>query len=701
MKDRQGTMQQAAETVNYLENNPASRIPQKVVVIYLLAGGLWIAFSDRLLLAMVSDYQQFVNLQTFKGWFYVGATGLLLYQLIRQNLKELSRYQGDLVANYEELESAYEELVAMEQELQDNFNTLQHQQHKLMETEERYRLVLEGSNDCIWDWDLRNQQLHFSRTKLLLGYEEDELEETYEAWASLVHPEDLDNTALTSQQHLDGKTPYFYSEYRMRNKWGEYRWIQSRGKAVWDSAGMPVRMAGSHVDVTEQKRLMREMYQMAYYDELTALPNRSLFYDHLKKIMATHHRRQQQFGLITMDLDDFRRINDTRGHPVGDRILVEVARRISEQMEDSEFVARSGGDEFYVLKSRMASTKELEVLAHRILKVFEAPFKVDDYEYFISASAGIALFPDHGTDRDTLLQHADVALSEAKTAGKNKYWFFDQTIRDRIANWMEKEKDLRYAIQRREFVLHYQPIMDVKGQMVGAEALIRWNHPEKGLLSPFFFMELAEETDLIHPIGDWVMESVCKTCKQWKEEGLPPLTVSINLSSMQFRRTDLPDWISQMIHQYGVDPCQLVVEITETAAMDNLSHTKELLNRIRALGVQVALDDFGTGYSSLNYLRSLPMDILKIDKSFIQEMGNNPKETFIVRQIIDMAHELQLTVTAEGVEERVQWEMLEKYGCDHLQGYYFHRPMAEDKLREMLMKSTPHAPAETEHHRFH
>jgi len=251
MKDRQGTMQQAAETVNYLENNPASRIPQKVVVIYLLAGGLWIAFSDRLLLAMVSDYQQFVNLQTFKGWFYVGATGLLLYQLIRQNLKELSRYQGDLVANYEELESAYEELVAMEQELQDNFNTLQHQQHKLMETEERYRLVLEGSNDCIWDWDLRNQKLYFSRTKLLLGYEEDELEETYEAWASLVHPEDLDNTALTSQQHLDGKTPYFYSEYRMRNKWGEYRWIQSRGKAVWDSAGMPVRMAGSHVDVTE------------------------------------------------------------------------------------------------------------------------------------------------------------------------------------------------------------------------------------------------------------------------------------------------------------------------------------------------------------------------------------------------------------------------------------------------------------------
>ncbi|MEN1761230.1 putative bifunctional diguanylate cyclase/phosphodiesterase [Anoxynatronum sibiricum] len=701
MKDRQKTLQQAAETVVRLENFPASRIPQKIVVIYLVAGALWIAFSDRLLLAMVSDYEQFVNLQTFKGWFYVGATGLLLYLLIRQNLNELTRYQEDLVANYEELESAYEELVAMEQELQDNFNTLQVQQRQLLETEERYRLVVEGSNDCIWEWDLRNQKLSFSRTKLLLGYDEDELPETYDAWASLVHPEDLDNTVIVRQQHLDGKTPYFYSEYRMRNKWGEYRWIQSRGKAVWDSKGKSVRMAGSHVDVTEQKRLMREMYQMAYYDELTALPNRTLFYDHLKKIMGTHHRHQEQFGLLTMDLDDFRRINDTRGHPVGDQILVEVACRINEQLQDNEFVARSGGDEFYVLKSRLQSTDDLKGLAERILKAFEAPFRVEEYEYFISASAGIAIFPDHGTDRDTLLQHADVALSEAKTAGKNKYWFFDQTIRDRIANWMEKEKDLRYAIQRREFVLHYQPIMDVKGNIVGAEALIRWNHPQQGLLSPFFFMELAEETDLIHPIGAWVMESVCQTCRQWKIDGLPPLTVSINLSSMQFRRTDLPDWISQMIHQYGVDPCQLVVEITETAAMDNLSHTKELLNRIRALGVRVALDDFGTGYSSLNYLRSLPMDILKIDKSFIQEMGNNPKETFIVRQIIDMAHQLQLTVTAEGVEERAQWEMLERYGCDHLQGYYFHRPMAEEKLREVLAKAVAHPLSEAEHQQIH
>ncbi|SMP62901.1 putative bifunctional diguanylate cyclase/phosphodiesterase [Anoxynatronum buryatiense] len=701
MKDRQQTMQQAAETVVRLENFPASRIPQKIVVIYLVAGTLWIAFSDRLLLAMVSNYEQFVNLQTFKGWFYVGATGLLLYQLIRQNLRELTRYQEDLVANYEELESAYEELVAMEQELQDNFNTLQDQQRRLLETEERYRLVVEGSNDCIWDWDLRNQLLSFSRTKLLLGYEEDELPETYDAWASLVHPEDLENTELISQQHLDGKTPYFYSEYRMRNKWGEYRWIQSRGKAVWDAEGKPVRIAGSHVDVTEQKRLMREMYQMAYYDELTELPNRTLFYDHLKKIMGTHHRHQEQFGLLTMDLDDFRRINDTRGHPVGDQILVEVARRINEQLQDNEFVARSGGDEFYVLKPRLLSKDDLKGLAERILKAFEAPFGVDGYEYFISASAGIAIFPDHGTDRDTLLQHADVALSEAKTAGKNKFWFFDQTIRDRITNWMEKEKDLRYAIQRREFVLHYQPIMDVKGNIVGVEALIRWNHPQQGLLSPFFFMELAEETDLIHPIGAWVMESVCQTCRQWKMDGLPPLTVSVNLSSMQFRRTDLPDWISQMIHQYGVDPCQLVVEITETAAMDNLSHTKELLNRIRALGVRVALDDFGTGYSSLNYLRSLPMDILKIDKSFIQEMGNNPKETFIVRQIIDMAHQLQLTVTAEGVEERAQWEMLERYGCDHLQGYYFHRPMAEEKLREVLAKTTVHPLSEAEHQQIH
>ena len=664
---------------------PVAQIPGKIVMRYLILGGVWILLSDLALSIVVQDLSMLNRLQTLKGWFYVGITSVLLYLLIQHYLKQLSDYQKDLLSNYEELESAYEEGIALEAELQDHLAQLQDKQQALSETEEKYRLVVEGSNECIWDWDIKNQRMNFKRTKILLGYDEDEMPDTYETWASLVHPEDIDNTANTEQQHLDGKTPFYYSEYRMRNKWGEYRWIQSRGKAVWDSEGNPLRIAGSHVDVTDQKRLMKEMYEMAYYDELTQLPNRSLFYDHLKKILASHQRRNQEFGILTLDLDDFRRINDTRGHPVGDKILMEVADRIKGQLHQNEFVARSGGDEFYVLKSKLENTEELQHFAERILGIFDAPFKMDEFEFFISASAGIAIYPEHGTDRDTLLQHVDVALSEAKTSGKNKFWVFDQTIRDRMTNWMEQEKDLRYAVHREEFVLFYQPVIDVKDDsIVGAEALIRWNHPQKGLLSPFFFMELAEETDLIHPIGEWVLETVCKTCRSWKDEGLPPLTISMNLSPIQFRRTDLAEWIGETMNKYKVDSCQLIVEITETVAMDNLSHTQDLLKRIRDLGVKVALDDFGTGYSSLNYLRYLPLDILKIDKSFIRELGTNPKETLIVKQIIDMAHELNLTVTAEGVEELEQLKVLQENQCDHLQGYYYYRPMPESDLKEIM-----------------
>jgi EAL domain-containing protein (putative c-di-GMP-specific phosphodiesterase class I) len=300
----------------------------------------------------------------------------------------------------------------------------------------------------------------------------------------------------------------------------------------------------------------------------------------------------------------------------------------------------------------------------------------------------MAIYPDHGEDRDTLLQHADVALSEAKTAGNNKYRIFDQQIRDRIANWVENDRDLRYAVQRNEFELNYQPVVDVStGSIKGAEALLRWNHPEKGILNPESFITLAEETDLIHPIGEWVMENACNTCRMWNEEGFSGLSISVNISPVQFRRPDLPEWIKRMLIKHQLDAKQLVIEITESVAMDNVNYTMNLLARIRELGVKIALDDFGTGYSSLNYLRSLPLDILKIDKSFINELGSNPYETFIVRQIIEMAHELKLTVTAEGVENKLQVDTLQHQQCDHLQGYYFSQPLNQEKMKELLRKS--------------
>ncbi len=678
-KDREITWSNSLEVTNL------DRITWKITIIYLILGTLWILLSDQVLAVLVQDPEQYQTVQTYKGWFYVVMTALLLYVLLNGQMKKLKDSRQKLLVSYEELESAYEELLAMEEKLENQYGQLNVKQNELLETEEKYRLIVEGSNENIWDLNKQTGVMFFSRTKEMLGYEEDEIEDSHDALLSLVHPEDVLTVQKAEEQHIAGKAPYYYCEFRLKDKTGEYRWIQSRGKVVLDEDGNAVRMAGSHLDVTEQKRMMMEMYDMAFYDKLTGLGNRTLFYDHLKKILSSHQRRKKRFALLIVDLDDFKRINDTRGHRVGDEMLKQVALRFSELTEPGEMLARSGGDEFFILKPGIKSIEEVENLAAKVLKTFEIPFNIDEAEFFMGASVGITVYPDDGEDRDTLIQYADVAMNEAKAGGKNKYRFFDHNIRERVASWMEKEKDLRYAILREEFLVYYQPVLDVaSGRIHGAEALVRWNHPTKGVLSPSYFIEIAEETGQIVPIGQWVMETVLKHYKTWSSKSDRNLLVSVNLSPAQFKRQDLHEWIKELIMKYDMKPEALQIEITETVVMENLQHSIEMLEKIRKLGVKVALDDFGTGYSSLNYLRTLPLDILKIDKSFIHHLGKDRKEASIVSQIINMAHELNLTVTAEGVEQKKQIQTLQRFGCEEVQGYYFYRPMPEESFRKLI-----------------
>ncbi len=678
-KDREITWSNSLEATNL------DRITWKITIIYLILGTLWILLSDQVLAVLVQDPEQYQTVQTYKGWFYVVMTALLLYVLLNGQMKKLKDSRQKLLVSYEELESAYEELLAMEEKLENQYGQLNVKQNELLETEEKYRLIVEGSNENIWDLNKQTGVMLFSRTKEMLGYEEDEIEDSHDALLSLVHPEDVLTVQKAEEQHIAGKAPYYYCEFRLKDKTGEYRWIQSRGKVVLDEDGNAVRMAGSHLDVTEQKRMMMEMYDMAFYDKLTGLGNRTLFYDHLKKILSSHQRRKKRFALLIVDLDDFKRINDTRGHRVGDEMLKQVALRFSELTEPGEMLARSGGDEFFILKPGIKSIEEVENLAAKVLKTFEIPFNIDEAEFFMGASVGITVYPDDGEDRDTLIQYADVAMNEAKAGGKNKYRFFDHNIRERVASWMEKEKDLRYAILREEFLVYYQPVLDAaSGRIHGAEALVRWNHPTKGVLSPSYFIEIAEETGQIVPIGQWVMETVLKHYKTWSSKSDRNLLVSVNLSPAQFKRQDLHEWIKELIMKYDMKPEALQIEITETVVMENLQHSIEMLEKIRKLGVKVALDDFGTGYSSLNYLRTLPLDILKIDKSFIHHLGKDRKEASIVSQIINMAHELNLTVTAEGVEQKKQIETLQRFGCEEVQGYYFYRPMPEESFRKLI-----------------
>ncbi len=678
-KDREITWSNSLEVTNL------DRITWKITIIYLILGTLWILLSDQVLAVLVQDPEQYQTVQTYKGWFYVVMTALLLYVLLNGQMKKLKDSRQKLLVSYEELESAYEELLAMEEKLENQYGQLNVKQNELLETEEKYRLIVEGSNENIWDLNKQTGVMFFSRTKEMLGYEEDEIEDSHDALLSLVHPEDVLTVQKAEEQHIAGKAPYYYCEFRLKDKTGEYRWIQSRGKVVLDEDGNAVRMAGSHLDVTEQKRMMMEMYDMAFYDKLTGLGNRTLFYDHLKKILSSHQRRKKRFALLIVDLDDFKRINDTRGHRVGDEMLKQVALRFSELTEPGEMLARSGGDEFFILKPGIKSIEEVENLAAKVLKTFEIPFNIDEAEFFMGASVGITVYPDDGEDRDTLIQYADVAMNEAKAGGKNKYRFFDHNIRERVASWMEKEKDLRYAILREEFLVYYQPVLDAaSGRIHGAEALVRWNHPTKGVLSPSYFIEIAEETGQIVPIGQWVMETVLKHYKTWSSKSDRNLLVSVNLSPAQFKRQDLHEWIKELIMKYDMKPEALQIEITETVVMENLQHSIEMLEKIRKLGVKVALDDFGTGYSSLNYLRTLPLDILKIDKSFIHHLGKDRKEASIVSQITNMAHELNLTVTAEGVEQKKQIQTLQRFGCEEVQGYYFYRPMPEESFRKLI-----------------
>lgn len=670
---------------NNLQLTSLEKVPWRITIIYLIVGLFWIALSDKILLYFVSDPNHYRTMQTYKGWFYVLITAILLFVLIYNQMQKLKESRHRLLMSYEELESSYEELIAMESELEENYNSLKKQQATLAETEEKYRLIVEGSNENIWDFNKQTGTMMFSRTKEMLGYGETEISSTYEGWKSLVHPDDLLTAEKAEEQHSIGSVPYYYCEYRMKEKKGDYRWVQSRGKVARDKNGNVLRMAGSHLDVTGQKKMMMEMYDMAFYDKLTKLGNRTLFYDHLKKVLLSHQRKRKQFALLIVDLDDFKRINDTRGHLVGDEMLKQVARRFEGIADNGEILARSGGDEFFILKPRINNLLDVEELALDVLKSFETPFTIEESEFFIGASIGIAVYPDDGDDRDTLIQHADVAMNEAKAGGKNKYRFFDQNIRERVATWMEKEKDLRYAIQREEFLVYYQPILDLStSQICGAEALIRWNHPTEGILSPFHFIDIAEETGQILPIGQWVMETVLKHKRDWKNSKGNSLMVSVNISPVQFKRQDISEWIEKLIHYYEIDPEYLHIEITENVAMENMHHSVKVLERIRNLGVKVALDDFGTGYSSLNYLRALPLDILKIDKAFISQLEKNKKEAAIVKQIINMAHELDLKVTAEGVEEKEQIDILKLFGCENVQGYFYYKPMSEEDFRKIV-----------------
>jgi diguanylate cyclase (GGDEF)-like protein/PAS domain S-box-containing protein len=547
-------------------------------------------------------------------------------------------------------------------------------EEQLRASEERYALAALGANDGLWDWDLKTNQIYFSaRWRSMLGLDTNEAAGAPADWLNLVHPDDRAAMDAKISAHLEGSSPHFESEHRMKHRDGTVRWMVSRGLAVRDITGKATRMAGSQTDVTERKTAEEHLVHDALHDALTDLPNRALFLDRVELALQNAQRPgNDMLAILFVDLDRFKVVNDSLGHTVGDQLLVATSNRLKRCLRPGDTVARLGGDEFAALLIDIHGPNDAVRVAERIKSELMAPFKLSRHEIFITASIGVAMSRPDYTRAEELLRDADSALYRAKSQGRARYEIFDKEMHTRATALLELESQLRRAVHREQLVVHYQPIVSLRdGQVTGFEALLRWNHPQRGLVFPREFIPLAEETGLISPIGEWVLTTVCAQLKAWQDGSLSDFRIALNLSPRQFEQQKLRDLIQKILTNFGVRPESLELEITESTMIDDLELGAKTLQELSSMGLRIVVDDFGTGASSLNYLKRLPIAALKIDQSFVQDIASSADDAAITKAIIHLAHSLKLRVVAEGVETIEQAELLRAQGCDEMQGFLF------------------------------
>ncbi|MDP2031703.1 MAG: EAL domain-containing protein [Thiobacillus sp.] len=680
----------------------------------------------------------------------------------------------------------------------------------LRESESRWQFALNGAGDGVWDWKIQTGEVFFSpRWKAMLGYANEDIGNTVTEWASRIHPEDKAAYDAELERHLCGETPAYSHEHRMRCKDGSYKWILDRGQVIEYAGGGPLRMIGTHADISERKavetalaesklrlqtiieaepecvkQLARDgtllqmnragldmieadsaeqvighkvtgiitpacrkdfialtkrvfaggqgtlvfeiiglkgsrrwlethavplrdthghitallsitrditahkaatehIQHLAHHDALTDLPNRTLLHERLTHAIYLAQRKNESFAVLFLDLDRFKHVNDSLGHQVGDRLLVEVAHRLQACARASDTLARIGGDEFVLVLADVAGANTTAHVVQKVFAVLQQPFLLEGRELTITPSIGISLFPDDGSNADELIRNADAAMYQAKEAGRSTFHFYTADMNARAMDLLALEAALRRALERDELVLFYQPKIELaSGRMIGVEALIRWQHPEWGLVPPARFIPLAEETGLILPIGDWALREACRQTVAWRAQGRT-LTMAVNLAARQFRQPDLVARVAAILAETGLEAAALELEITESAMMHNPQQVTETLIELKRIGVQIAIDDFGTGYSSLGYLKHFPIDVLKIDQTFIRDAPTHPHDAAIVRVIIDMARALNLQVVAEGVETAAHLDFVQNLGCDLAQGYHFAKPMPADELIQL------------------
>ena len=545
-------------------------------------------------------------------------------------------------------------------------------QDALRESEERYALAVEGANDGLWDWNLQTGEVYYAaRWRAITGLDPVAAIGTPDDWFALVHRSDIDRLRRDIKHHLASETAQFSNEHRMRQSDGSYHWVLSRGVARRDARGA-VRMAGSLTDIHDRKASEDRLRTAALSDALTGLPNWVLFTNRLRAAFAHAKRREHRFAVLFLDVDRFKTINDSLGHSNGDTLLVAISKRVSDMLRPGDTLARLGGDEFTALVEPCAEPRHARRVAERIHEQFKEPFRLDGHEVYISTSIGIAMSASHYEDPEECLRDADTAMYRAKSSGRGGHAIFDREMHERAVEQLKLENDLRRAVARREFRVHYQPIVDLdSGRIEGFEALARWNHPERGMIYPDSFIPMAEESGLIAQIGWLVFEEACRQLAAWRAQSNKPLFVSVNFSSRQLMEPDLVPRVEEVLARTGCRAEDIRLELTETMIMENADAGAQKLASLADLQLKVYIDDFGTGYSSLSYLHRLPTHAIKIDRSFVPEMACNPE---IIGTIVTLARSLNMEVEAEGIETHTQLEhagLLKQLGCHSGQGFYF------------------------------
>ncbi|MEM9213042.1 MAG: EAL domain-containing protein [Cyanobacteria bacterium P01_F01_bin.150] len=585
---------------------------------------------------------------------------------------------------------------------------------KLRDSEERYDLAVTGTNEGIWDWHVKNNTLYVSpRWKSMVGsgaqlslptsiptnqppqrLSSTEQYQSMNDWLNHVHPDDLEMFQLALTRHLNGKTPFLEQEYRLIHHDGSIRWMLIRGILARDRHGAPLRMAGSQTDITRRKVAEAQLVQQAFYDPLTNLPNRTLFLKRLEDVIADRQSSNNQpsnkwISVFLIDIDRFQLINNSLGNQWGDRLLIALANRFQDYLEEGDLIARLGGDEYAILSIRF-NQQSAQAFAQDLQDSLSAPFLINHRDVFVSMSIGIVVNSRHYNQPEHWLRDADTALSNAKALGKSCCKVFQNKMRTVLLKRLDLENDLRRVLLQPEcpgLLLNYQPIVYLKTREIRSfEALVRWQHADHGLIPPGQFIPMAEETGLIVPLGEWVLRTSCAQMKQWTTKFFQKsfFTMSVNLASKQCALPDFPELVQEILDTTQLAASYLKLELTESAIMDNAASLIDMLHRLRSMGVQLAIDDFGTGYSSLSYLRRFPVHNLKIDQSFVSNMENEADSVKIIQTIVDLAHSLGLDVTAEGLETLEHSSQLKSLQCEYGQGYFFSKPVDAATATQLL-----------------